>query len=193
MNPRLIRALQRGGVTAKRAAPGWDVWRCQDRRRRKIGTFKSAEIDLLRLYDCLEWAPLSTGRVLIWQTSSVNARACLESLMAEQNDPTRQRACLDHLILAHRDAPARLTLAKTTRGFRRDAIAPSGPEMRDAEVCHRLSRIAATLSEHDCRSLYDLAITRATKQGLAKSYNQRAAAVETKADEVLKAIAQIYT
>jgi len=49
MKQRLVRALQRGGVTAEIRPDIWGVWRGRDRRRRMIGELPGREIDLLKL------------------------------------------------------------------------------------------------------------------------------------------------
>ena len=69
MKPRLIRALQRGGVTSEIGPERWGVWRNRDRRGRIIGVLTGAEIDVLRTRESLK--PLGDGQppIFIWPES----------------------------------------------------------------------------------------------------------------------------
>lgn len=189
MNLRLIRALRRGGVTAKLTKQGWGVWRRPDRRSRRIGSFTGAEIDVLRLYDCLIWAAPSSNQVLSWRSPNAESMACVEDLIAANKDPSRERACLDHLILSHRDVSARWRLAQTARGFRRDAMMP---ESKQSDSRQRTVPIAAAVSKLDYQFLCELALMRLSKTELAASHKMRPMAVAARSSELLNRIAHFY-
>ena len=96
MTPRLKRALQRGGVTARVRDDTWGVWRSRDRRGRMIGTVSGADIDLLRLRNCLK--PLGDHRppILIW-SGPIDAHESVDAAVAK--DLTRPvRSLLDGLL-----------------------------------------------------------------------------------------------
>ena len=189
MNPRLIRSLQRGGLVAKLIEPGWGVWRGRDRRHRMIGTLTGAEIDLLRLYECLRCKPLSQCQAMYWRVPSAHSTMCINDLMASYADPAKARSCLDQIILTHASQAERKKLADTARAFRRDALSGVGDPAAQEEACERLGLVVATLSARDCRFTYDLLISRETNLTLAKSYDCRPDAIKTKAIATLRRLA----
>ncbi|MEM9570339.1 MAG: hypothetical protein AAF996_02670 [Pseudomonadota bacterium] len=192
MNPRLIRSLQRGGIAAKLIEPGWGVWRGGDRRHRMIGTFTGAEIDLLRLYECLQSKSSHSCSAMRWRVPNPQSKECLEGLMMSYADPAKTRSCLDQVILTHRAEVERWKLADSARAFRHDALAPNEQFSNADEACGRLGLVIAVLSERESRFAYDLLVRRATKLALAKRYEQRPAAIQTKAINVLRRIASVY-
>ncbi|MEL7109654.1 MAG: hypothetical protein AAGL99_10330 [Pseudomonadota bacterium] len=98
----MLRALQRGGVAAKTERDAWAVWRCHDRRRRIIGTLSGAQVDVLRLNDCLTFAPEKRAPRLVWNLDLSVGEPCQCLTALSHLDPARGRA-LDAFILSCSD------------------------------------------------------------------------------------------
>lgn len=112
--------------------------------------------------------------------------------MVSYSDPAKTRSCLDQIILAHRSEADRWKLVESARAFRHDALTSNEQLSNPDEACGRLGRVIAVLSDRESRFAYDLLVRRASKLTLAKVYEQRPAAIQTKAINVLRRIASVY-
>ena len=127
MNPRLIRALQRGGVTAEIGVERWGVWRSRDRRGRVIGVLTGAEIDVLRARESLK--PLGDGQppIFIWPASLLEPHDVSPSAGHLQIAKNTASGPLIELILTRmQDTRLRALVRETVRRYRADAERASG-------------------------------------------------------------------
>ncbi|MEO1322495.1 MAG: hypothetical protein AAFV59_05750 [Pseudomonadota bacterium] len=162
----MLRALQRGGVAAKTERDAWAVWRCHDRRRRIIGTLSGAQVDVLRLNDCLTFAPEKRAPRLVWNLDLSVGEPCQCLTALSHLDPARGRA-LDGLILTWSDPIARGRIVDLILSLRRT------PE--------RWAAIRATLAAPDCEFLEQLLAWPSTKRAFAGSKGLRLSALERRA------------
>ena len=219
MKPRLRRALQRGGVTPRVRTDTWGVWRSQDRRGRMIGTVSGADIDLLRLRQCLKPLGDKLPLPLVWtgpidematsDTANVAgaltnpARSLLDLLLRDRVSPMQRdrirQACQAYLADLEQIASGgshvtmnwdRLSLVdKTHRG---DHVPRAATSQKLSQARGRLSALAQTLSEADLRFLEGLVLREETRTVLARRFALRAALADQRGLSVLRALLSAY-
>ena len=219
MKPRLLRALQRGGVAAPSDADTWHIWRSQDRRGRIIGSLSGAEIDILRLRNDLK--PLGDGedQVLIW-TGRIDERdsgatAAPElALVAEQSNRSLLEMlvanCASNALRAHirdacqfyrqdfEDVSRGISTTMNWDGLARGRLAKGqrqrpGFEPRSARRAEqRLASIADKLNRADQAFLMKLVVMEASRSTIAKAFAMRPALAEQKGMSILRQLLSAY-
>lgn len=127
MTARLMRALQKGGVTAKLRSDQWGVWRQRDRRGRVIGCLSDREVERLQLRECLK--PLGgVTDALIWSGAEPSSE--LDPIASQQFDLRQVEASISgpyiEAIILKQSVPAfREALRQAVLKFRRDMQAIS--------------------------------------------------------------------
>lgn len=177
MKARLLRALQRGGVTARIKTNLWAVWRTPDRRRRIAGTLLGGEVDLHRVYGNLVSHTVDAGPALYWC-----ADADYEKRFFSGNNVT-DLPLLDHLILTCGSEVRRGEIASAAICLRRYFAC-------DDRVCSNRMRLDRCLDTEDWRFLRTLITSEANKSGVAKLFGLRRAEATRKAIGLLELIAQ---
>ena len=219
MKPRLLRALQRGGVAASSGADTWHIWRSQDRRGRIIGSLSGAEIDILRLRNDL--TPLGNGedQVLIW--TGQRAERDLAAVAAPELAPVagpRKRSLLEMLIANCASQALRTQIRDACQAYRQDLEdVSSGPSTamnwdglargrltkgqrqrsgfeprtgRGAE--RRLAKIANALGQEELAFLNKLVVQEVSRASLAKAFVLRPALAEQKGMSILRKLVSAY-
>lgn len=221
MKPRLIRALQRGGVTAEVRPDLWGVWRAPDRRGRVIGTLSGADVDVLRFRKHLKPLGTEIPMVLIWSGAVKIERAEQPIDIKVLTDANPIKATLLEIILRKTASPAaRDAFRQACERFRYDiehANNPSahvtmnwerlGAEARPspssfqhgsvrsqsyAAARRRLAQLADRLSSVDLSILELTVIREVSRPKLAKTLGLRPAIVERRASGVLQALVEFY-
>ena len=222
MSERLLRALQGGGLTTPIERDLWGVWRGRDRRRRMIGTFSGAEVEVLRLQSRL--APLGDGvpPVLIWSgplenaetTGPGNARILnpvsinaegplLELLMSHCRDASQRagyRTLAESYLADHEAASACGNVpGMNWRGLVLGGRVQGGQVLSGrpgaqtaAQARSRLAQVTRALSEPDLVLIVGLILRVDSKAALAKRLHIRQALVERRAIAALRALERIY-
>lgn len=219
MKPRLVRALQRGGVAAAAGADTWQVWRSLDRRGRVIGTLSGAEIDILRLRSDLKPLGNDQDQVLIWAGKRVE----LDSVAAAAPDLTPlagppARSLLEMLI-ANCPAPAlRARIRQACQSYLRDLedVSRSGSTTMNWEGLARgrldkgqrqrssykprisksaearLAKVTQDLSS-EARSVLNMLVVRELpRSAIAKTLAVRPALAERQGLSILRQLVAIY-
>ncbi len=186
MKLRLVRALQRGGVTAEIRPDIWGIWRGQDRRRRVIGELAGGEIDLLKLRQRLTAAGDPYREVLKWNQ---NACQCATPEVNSRHLPP----LLDRLILSCPSPARRRTFSDAARSLRQAVFHAAEKSVYCGDsATRRLTSLRHRFSGTDQAFVWDLVLREASKLELAKAHNLRPDAVDTKALSVLRTLAQLY-
>jgi len=178
MTRRLVRVLQRGGVTARIRPDVWGIWRATDRRRRCVGSLLGREIELMKLNEQLKPLGALSPAVWVW---NFDARVRAEQAVFQANRFAAP-ALLHHLILNSSSERQSQEISYAAKLFRRD----------HAQARIGLSRTRDAMLVEDQAFLQALVLTEASKSQLAKAYGLRPDAVETKALSVLRELAKIY-
>ena len=220
MKPRLMRALQRGGVTAEVRSDLWGVWRSADRRGRVIGTLSGAEIDILRLQQKLKPLGSDPPMVLIW-AGAVEAEPTAQPLdikLLSDADPVN--ATLLEAILRKASSPtARDALRRACEWFRHDVEQAGqsgshvtmnwdrlGAEASSSSLQHhspirsrqnsvargRLAQLADRLSDLDLSVLELTVIRELSRVQLAKAHDLRPSVAERRASGILQTLVEFY-
>lgn len=221
MKPRLIRALQRGGVTASLRTDLWGVWRAPDRRGRVIGTLSGADVDVMRLQDKLK--PLGDGpaTVLTWSgntkvepaASSVDPQvfisaqpapaSVLELILRKMTSPDSRdalrRACEQY---RHDFEQANHPSAHVTMNWDRLGVearpSPSSHQhgsLRSesySTACRRLAQLSDRLSSADLFILDLTVIREMSRAKLAKTLGLRPAITQRLASGALRGLVEFY-
>ena len=220
MKPRLLRALQRGGVAASSGADTWHIWRSQDRCGRIIGSLSGAEIDILRLRHDLKPLGDDKDQVLIWTGRLVERdraslaapdighpgsepqnRSLLEMLIANCASPvlrTRIRYACQVYRQDLEDVSRGTSTTMNWDGLARGRLAKgqgqrSGFESRTgkrAEQC--LARVADLMGQGDHEFLLKLVVREASRSSIAKAYATRPALAEQKGMSILRKLLAAY-
>lgn len=221
MTPRLLRALQRGGVTAEIRADVWGIWRAPDRRGRVIGTVSGADIDILRLQKNLK--PLGADReaVLVWAGETGPATEAPQMDAAALTDTAHNSSPLLEAILRKTPSPdAREALRRACEQFRHDlehashsagyvtmnwarlgaearstTPSPWGGSMRSRghqAAQARLASLAEQVSDADLSILELTVIRELTRRALAKTLGLRPALAERRVSAVLQTLVEHY-
>lgn len=220
MKSRLIRALQRGGVTAELRPDLWGVWRASDRRGRVIGTLSGADIDILRLQQNLKPLGNELPTVLIWsgaievepnaQPIDVNSLSdvdplnatLLEVILRKTMSPTirdaLRRACE---WFRHDIEQAGQSGSHVTMNWDRLGAEASSSSLRHhtpirsqnrAAARRRLAQLADRFSEADFAILEQTVMRELSRTQLAKAHNLRPSVVERRASGILQALVDFY-
>lgn len=125
MNPKLLRALQRGGCTSEIHPGKWAVWRQTDRRGRSIGEISDADVALMRLSGDLRPLGASEDICLVWKggcTKPLGAvSASPEALWQSSKDQSAPQVSLLQRVLEQADSvEARQLLMQTAIIFAED-------------------------------------------------------------------------
>lgn len=193
MTRRLVRALQRGGVTAEIRPEVWGVWRTKDRRRRMIGKLTGHEIELMKLDEYLKPSQGTCQRVWTWSEDG----APLEPSKTIVRAP---RPLLHDVLSKSRSPQLRQAFSHAGKCFRRDIKLVNGDADRQTKQCAeavsdaqtRLSRLRDMLSREDHTFLQALIMTDSSRLRLSKVYALRPDAIETKALSVLRVLTEVY-
>lgn len=178
MKARLLRALQRGGVTAPIKTNLWAVWRTPDRRRRIAGTLLGGEVDLHRVYGDLVPHTANAGPVLHWC-----ADADYEERSFSGNNIT-DVPLLDHLILTWHSEVGRGDIASAAIWLRRYLACGDS-------VGSDRTRLDHCLNAEDWRFLRKLIMSGANKSGMATQFGLRRAEAERNAIRLLELVAHV--
>ena len=219
MKPRLLRALQRGGVAASSGADTWYIWRSQDRRGRIIGSLSGAEVDILRLRNDL--TPFGDGeyQVLIWTGNRVKRdsaasaapsfapltnhenRSLLEMLIANCASQALRTQIRDACQSYRNDLEAvsrgnsttmnwdGLARGRLTKGQRKNA---SFDPRTDKSSESRLAKLTNVLGRDDRAFLQKLVVKEASRSSIAKDIAMRPALVEQKGMSILRNLIGVY-
>ena len=121
MKSRLIRALQRGGVTAEVGSERWGVWRSRDRRGRIIGVLTGADIDVLRVRESLKPLGESSPTILVWSESVLDTPHVAPSArQLEADEQAQNGSLLERLLTRTHDPELRQLIRETARRYRAD-------------------------------------------------------------------------
>lgn len=219
MKPRLLRALQRGGVAASSDSDVWHIFRSQDRRGRIIGTLSGAEIDILRLRNDLKPLGDSDDEVLIW------AGPCVERDDAASAAPDltpvaelHKRSLLEMLIANCASQVLRTQIRKACQAYLQDleAVSRSGSTTMNWEglirgplvkgqrqhsdfeprigrsAARRLTKVTGELSQEDQAFLMKLVVQEASRSSIAKAFGKRPALTEQKGMSILRKLVAAY-
>lgn len=189
MSPRLVRALQRGGVVAEIRPDIWGIWRTSDRRGRIVGTVLGGEVDVMIVNDNLKPTSDRCTHVLTW-TEAVNPLDSDLPIAAVSISNCRQpeQALLERLILDDPIVQRRRRHSRAVHLFRYDVVREGDGFLSRT----RLAYVQKALSKLDYEFLVSLIIYRASKKTLARSFSLRPAAAETKGLSLLREIARVY-
>ena len=174
MKRRILRALQRGGLTAKRQGDEWAVWRSYDRRRRIIGTLSGAEVDVLRLNDCLVSDPAASPKGLIWNVthSGVAFQNMHQKWGTFSDVPLAKMRALDGLVSIWSDPIVRGQVVDLVLSLRH------APE--------QWVTLEAVISNSDRDFLQRLLTWPSTKRAFAASEGLRVKALEVRATSIFR-------
>ena len=219
MKPRLLRALQRGGVAASSGADTWHIWRSKDRRGRIIGSLSGAEVDILRLRHDLK--PLGDGedQVLIWTGDRVERDQAAAAAPDLASIPESQKRSLLEMLIANcasqalrtrlRDACQvyRQDLEDVSRGssttMNWDGLArgrlAKGQRQRSAYeprtgtlAERRLAKVADLMGQEDLAFLLKLVVQEAPRTSIAKAFAIRPVLAEQKGMSILRKLVAAY-
>ena len=219
MRPRLLRALQRGGVAASSGADTWNIWRSRDRRGRIIGSLSGAEVDILRLRNDLKPVGDGEDQVLMWTGIPVErdrAASAAPSLAPFAN--YQNRSLLEMLIANCASLTLRTQIRDACQSYRNDLETVSrgnsttmswdalargrltkgqrkiaGFEPRTAKSSEsRLAKLTNVLGRDDHTFLQKLVVKEASRSSIAKSYAMRPALVEQKGMSILRTLIAAY-
>ena len=216
MTARLVRALQKGGVTAKLRSDQWGVWRQRDRRGRIIGCLSDREVERLQLRECLK-PFVDVGDALIWcgaahafepgQNPSHQSEARLseqrvaapyiESIILKQTAPTFRESLRQAVLKYRRDMQAiSVSSASVTMNWERlhvrnkqtRAYGEQGFVKSRAQrtAALRLRVIEQALSPSEFNFLTHLVCAEASKAWLAKHHALRVSLIEPRALSILR-------
>jgi len=219
MKPRLVRAIQRGGVAALIRADTWGVWRTRDRRGRMIGTITGADIDIMRLRDQLKPIGGDGEKTLAWggeegpepqvtarlpdpeKGDALQNRSLLESLIVSSHDPAFRRdlraACQNYIADVERASASSDRVTMNWNAFDAGDRVQSGfvrdplQGAREALKANaRLTKLHAELSSDDARFLRKMVLFEATRASLAKTFAMRPALTERHGLAVLRTLVE---
>lgn len=219
MKPRLLRALQRGGVAATSGADTWHIWRSKDRRGRIIGSLNGAEIDILRLRNDLK--PLGDGedQVLIWAGQCVERdHASMAALDLAPVAEQHKRSLLEMLIANCASQVLRTQLRDACQFYRNDledvsrgtsttmnwdglargrlAKAQRQRSSFDPRTSkraqRRLAKVTEAMGRDDHGFLLKLVVQEASRSSIAKTFAMRPALAEQKGMSILRRLVAAY-
>lgn len=221
MTGRLLRALQKGGVTAPVRAEEWGIWRHPDRRGRIIGVLTEREIERLQLRGHLK--PLGIGQAtLTW-----SGPAIADAVHTSSEGPPIQLAptvaasfiYIDALILKQSAPAFRAGLRRAVQAFRQDVQAaavssdvvtmnwsrfhaqnkasrtPDGRGFAYSPAQRsariRLAAVERSMPISDVNFLTHLVCAEASKTWLAKRHGMRVGLVDARALKLLRMLISV--
>ena len=216
MTARLVRALQKGGVTAKLRSDQWGVWRQRDRRGRIIGCLSDREVERLQLRECLK--PFGdSADALIWsgaapsselhqiashqfdlrQAETPIAAPYIETIILKQTAPTFRESLRQAVLKFRRDMQA-ISVSSACLTMNWERLHAQDKQARAYKergfVKSRAQRTAAlslraieqALSPSEFNFLTHLVCADASKAWLAKHHALRVSLVEPQALSILR-------
>ncbi len=221
MKPRLIRALQRGGVASQVRTEAWGVWRTQDRRGRVIGHLNGTDIDILRFQNNLKPVGTESQVVLVWSGErELRSRPTDLETSTILEAPSPNLSVLEALFRKTPSPDIRARLRRGCEAFRNDLESASavagyltmnwdrlGAEARthrpvclqNPNISHesraartRLNQLAHQFTDLDL-SILELTVMReVTRLQLAKAHGLRPVLAERRAQAILHDVSAFY-
>jgi len=204
------------------SADCWGVWRGQDRRGRVIGTFKGAEIEIMRMTGDLSPRGTAVDSVLFWSGTLIRpepiiagneclkpshpteiAQPLLHRLLFEVSC-AHDRRRLSQAAIDYAEDAERSTHPGTASGMNWNQLSLGGkvqgglqraPAERvgfAADAAKRMQKLEKTFSLNESRLLQAMILEEKTRNAVAKLFDCRAHIAEQKAGRVLRRLADIY-
>jgi len=221
MKPRLIRALQRGGVAAEIRTDTWGVWRTRDRRGRVIGHLSGSDIDILRFQNRLKPVGAEDQTVLVWGGErEIPSRPVEMGASALVNAPLIDASVLEALFRKTPSPEMRERLRRACEAFRNDLESVSaaaghltmnwdrlgaearthrppnmqGPIIRreSRSAQNRLNQLAHQLTEIELSILELTVLREVTRTQLARAHGLRPVLAERRAQAILLSLSEFY-
>nr|WP_070958544.1 hypothetical protein [Hyphomonas sp. Mor2] len=221
MKPRLVRAVQRGGMVVHLGADRWGIWRGRDRRGRMIGETNGADVDVLRLRGALK--PLGDGQptILVWGESVLHPPTVAPCASQLHDTHLNAHGPLIELMLARsQNRELRPLIRETARRYTADIEASAqagaahgmnwnglalggridggrGPRVPDiSRHAARSGAAIETIQRHlrgdEIELLDRLILSRDTRAQLVKRFGGRPTLMESRALAAIRALHLVY-
>ncbi len=220
MKPRLVRALQRGGMAVQLDIDRWGVWRGRDRRGRMIGVVSGAEIDVLRIRESLQ--PCGDGHptILIWSGSVLDpAPVAPSAKRLDQVHPSTHGPLIELILSRCHDLDLRRMIRETVQAYRADIQCAAragvtrgmnweglalggkidggfGPQMSGPSAAMRaqsaLSIIHTQLGSDAVEFLDRMILCGDSRAKMARRFGSRPSLIESRAIAIMRALNDAY-